>query len=99
MTPQYTQRKRISGYRHPPNTRYCGRGTIYGNPFVIGEITRTEAVTLYAEKLDIIAANLGMTLVEFLSPLLAYSYLSCFCAPGDLCHVKDVLIPKLAALL
>jgi len=30
-TPKYTQRKRTKGYKSPPLTRYCGRGTKYGN--------------------------------------------------------------------
>jgi hypothetical protein len=37
--PVRVQRKRTAGYKHPSNTRYCGRGTIYGNPFVVGEKT------------------------------------------------------------
>jgi hypothetical protein len=35
MIPQRIQRKRVKGYKQPPNTRYCGRGTKFGNPFIL----------------------------------------------------------------
>ena len=35
MTPKRIQRKRTAGWKQPPNTRYCGRGTKYGNTHVI----------------------------------------------------------------
>jgi len=31
------QRKRTKGWRAPPNTVYVGRGSRWGNPFVVGE--------------------------------------------------------------
>ena len=33
--PERIQRRRTPGWRMPPNTRYIGRGTIYGNPFIV----------------------------------------------------------------
>lgn len=36
MTPKRIQRKRSKGWRMPDNTRYVGRGTVYGNPFIVG---------------------------------------------------------------
>ena len=104
--PKRIQRKRTRGYRQPPNTRYCGRGTPYGNPFEMGLHeyggitriwTREEVVNLYEQELPVIAANLGLTLDEFLRPLLEYDYLSCFCGPEVACHV-DVIIRKLARM-
>lgn len=35
--PQRLQRKRTKGYRAPDSAVYVGRGTKWGNPFVIGE--------------------------------------------------------------
>lgn len=35
--PQRIQRQRTKGWRMPPNTVYVGRGSAYGNPFVVGE--------------------------------------------------------------
>ena len=32
------QRSRKLGYVTPPNTLYCGRGSMFGNPFVVVEI-------------------------------------------------------------
>jgi hypothetical protein len=31
------QRKRVKGWRMPPNTVYVGRGSVWGNPFKEGE--------------------------------------------------------------
>jgi hypothetical protein len=35
--PRRIQRSRAKGWRMPPNTVYVGRGSIYGNPFIVGE--------------------------------------------------------------
>jgi len=35
-TPTRIQRKRTKGWRMPPNTCYCGRGSKWGNPFKVG---------------------------------------------------------------
>ena len=37
MTPQRVQRRRTKGWRMPENTVYVGRGSKWGNPYVIGE--------------------------------------------------------------
>ena len=37
MSPQRIQRKRTKGWRKPDNTIYVGRGSKWGNPFVIGQ--------------------------------------------------------------
>lgn len=36
MTPVRIQRKRTKGWRMPEGAVYVGRGTIWGNPFVVG---------------------------------------------------------------
>jgi hypothetical protein len=43
IVPVRIQRKRSKGWRMPPKTVYVGRGTVYGNPFKIGEHWRTGA--------------------------------------------------------
>lgn len=40
MTPQRWQRSRRLGSRQPSSTRYCGRGTKYGNPHVVEHAIR-----------------------------------------------------------
>ena len=35
--PVRIQRKRIKGWKMPPNTVYVGRPTVYGNPFRVGD--------------------------------------------------------------
>lgn len=37
MKPQRIQRRRVKGWRAPPNTVYVGRGSKWGNPFVLGQ--------------------------------------------------------------
>ena len=36
MKPKRIQRKRTKGWRMPEGAKYCGRPTIFGNPFAIG---------------------------------------------------------------
>lgn len=31
------QRRRENGWRMPPNTLYVGRGSVWGNPFIVGK--------------------------------------------------------------
>lgn len=37
MKPIRIQRKRTKGWRMPANTVYVGRGSIWGNPFIVGQ--------------------------------------------------------------
>lgn len=36
MKPIRIQRKRTKGWRMPPNTVYVGRGSEWGNPYIVG---------------------------------------------------------------
>lgn len=100
--PKRWQRSRERGAKQPMNTKYVGRPTIYGNPFLmeydslIGYMDeeRYRVVCLYSQELDVVIANLGMTEEEFFEPLLKYGYLSCFCPIDKQCHV-DILIERL----
>jgi len=47
------QRRRTKGWRMPENTQYVGRGTKWGNPFVVTkELNSYEACQMYAECVD-----------------------------------------------
>ena len=59
MTPKRVQRKRTKGWQNP-GAIYIGRGSIFGNPFVIGDrhpalprpMTREDVVELYSLWID-----------------------------------------------
>lgn len=87
--PNRHQRSRAKGTRQPPNTRYCGRGTAFGNPYIIGKDgTREGCVEKYKEKLQAMPSD---ELQAFLAPLRGYSYLSCFCPLSECCHVDTII--------
>lgn len=97
-------RSRGRGTKQPPNTKYVGRPTIYGNPFKAGETgtfyhgiqyyEKKDIVCIFSQELDVLIVHMGMTEEEFFEPLLKYDYLSCFCSFDEPCHV-DVLIERL----
>lgn len=112
MIPKRHCRSRAKGSRQPNNCKYVGRGTIYGNHWIIGKfyssndcgikdgaiMTREIAVQIYAQNLPLQAVESGYASEdEYLRPLLEYEYLSCFCKLSDSCHV-DVIIEKLKLL-
>jgi hypothetical protein len=49
--PKRIQRKRMKGWKMPPNTVYVGRPTKFGNPFLVGpngkDWSREEVVAMY----------------------------------------------------
>ena len=104
---KYVQRSRKKGDKQPPNTRYCGRGTKYGNMFEITEYqgsfvvdqemfdTKQEA---HEYATDCYRHNMKVILSydqTYFDELLQYDHLSCFCDPSLPCHVKDAIIPHL----
>lgn len=58
--PRRIQRQRVWGWRMPPNCRYVGRPTLFGNPFRLGDkhpvyrhvMSAAECVLLYARGLE-----------------------------------------------
>ena len=51
--PKRIQRKRTKGWRMPPNTRYVGRPTRFGNPFRVGEkASPQQCVDMYERYVD-----------------------------------------------
>lgn len=102
--PVRIQRRRAGGYRQPPSTRFCGRPSLFGNPFSLEE-HGPDAVGLHAKWL----AGDGpeqirhrsriydrAAVLEGLPGLAAYEHLSCFCGIDEPCHV-DTLLAMLAA--
>lgn len=96
--PTRVQRKRTKGYRLPPDTRYVGRPTRWGNPFRVGMasphnyrviIDAEHAVELYRQLLESKAESGALD--AFLSPLRAAKHLACWCPLDKPCHV-DVII-------
>ena len=88
--PERIQRSRTKGSRQPPNTRYCGRPTRWGNPFPIGEeYTRTESLAAFRNAFW--ACELSVTPERVRAELTAFDYLSCWCRPDQECHVDEYI--------
>lgn len=84
--PRRIQRRRTAGWRMPPGTLYVGRGTAYGNPHLVAEHGRAEALRLYAEHLHgnpALAARIRRDLTG--------RDLACWCPPDRPCHA-DLLL-------
>lgn len=102
MKPQRIQRKRTKGWRMPDNTVYVGRGSRWGNPFVVEKDgDAKECVRKYSEMLIpyrhqgetnslhdfyISSANIDAIRTE-----LNGKNLACWCKIGSVCHA-DVLL-------
>jgi len=105
------QRKRSPGWRMPPNTKYVGRPTKFGNPFNAKELGNKEAVKRYEECLsnphmvyvyfDEIEASIQCERFQYMKDnlfTLAGLNLACFCPLDVPCHV-DVIVNKLKEIL
>lgn len=84
------QRKRVKGWRMPPNTVYVGRPTKYGNPFKVtrkdGSIYREGALRMYERHLE----NQLIKDPHFLDAVRGKD-LACWCPLNKPCHA-DVLL-------
>jgi hypothetical protein len=95
--PARIQRSRAAGWRNPPSTLYCGRGTRWGNPYRIGaidpesgrEMTREDVLAKFRARIEKMRDGVGLSLfVELiLAPLSQFHHLSCFCPLDSACHV------------
>lgn len=85
------QRKRVKGYRMPPNTVYVGRPTRWGNPYHLWDARghREELLILY----HIWLLKQLEKDPSFLEPLRGKN-LACWCPPDQPCHV-DILLEYL----
>lgn len=98
------QRQRTKGFKLPENCTCINHGTKWGNPFLVSELGRTEAIKRFRECLlnnamayyyfDEIQAtieyNRFVWMAEHLQGLEG-KILACFCKESDSCH-GDVLI-------
>lgn len=100
--PHRIQRKRTKGWKMPPNTKYVGRGSRWGNPFVVGKDgTATECIGKYysyllpythrppnnsLEKFYISDATLVELQIE-----LRGKNLACWCKLSEPCHADWLL--------
>jgi hypothetical protein len=65
--PRRIQRQRATGWRKPPGAVYVGRGSVWGNPFIVGQTTPTDwhpgfagiAVTDRAHAVDLLRQYLA----------------------------------------
>ncbi len=95
-SPKRIQRRRVKGWKMPPNTVYVGRPTRWGNPHKVGrhkdyhdlKLTRQDAVDLYREWL--MQAGNGTLKDEAVIELHGKN-LACFCPLDQPCHA-DVLL-------
>jgi hypothetical protein len=80
--PQRIQRKRTKGWRMPDGAVYVGRGSRWGNPYVMRDETdRAAAVAWFKTH---VAPTLDVT-------ALRGKDLACWCPVGQACH-GDVLL-------
>ena len=79
--PKRIQRKRIKGWKMPPNTIYVGRPTKWGNPF-----RGLLEISLYRGYLQEMIKNGNLNIDE-----LRGKNLACWCSLSEPCHA-DVLL-------
>lgn len=99
MKPKRVQRKRTKGWRMPSNTIYVGRGSKWGNPYVIGDAMVSDLIVMDTYVLF----SIDDVLKEYeryinnseidLKPLKGKN-LACWCPLDKPCHA-DILL-KLA---
>lgn len=105
--PEGIQRKRVKGWRMPPNTISVCRPSVFGNPFKVedGVMTPAQAVEAFDAWLDG-----DFERVHFLAPYYSWDYLrrivllrslrnlrglnlACYCPIGQPCH-RDSLLKR-----
>ena len=89
--PKRIQRRRVKGWKMPPNTMSVTRPGKWGNPFVVGDGSSTFHCPTV---IDAVAAYRNMLPYTFLAndlPELRGKDLACFCKLSQPCHA-DVLL-------
>lgn len=94
--PKRIQRKRVKGWTMPRGAVYVGRGSRFGNGWIIGEphpdtgapITREDAFTLYAASL----AGASRASTAIIQKHLAGRDLACYCRLDQRCHADLLLV-------
>ena len=82
-TPRRIQRRRVKGWRMPPNTVYVGRPSKWGNPFRRREVGMYEVALRYQRLRKISKADVRRELRG--------KNLACWCPLDQPCHA-DVLL-------
>ena len=103
MKAKRIQRKRTKGWRMPANTVYVGRGSKWGNPFVIGKHgTAPRCVQMYENLLScLLVVIVDGECIDAQMRLVKYAHahisdlrgknLACWCSLHKPCHA-DVLL-------
>ena len=87
MQPKRIQRRRTKGWRMPKNTLYVGRGSKWGNPFVVCSYrTAEQAVDEYKKSI----AKFD-DCKEYIQRELKGKNLACWCPLDSPCHA-DILL-------
>ena len=86
------QRSRKRGWRKPENSVYVGRGSKYGNPFVVGKDCKSQAEAVEFYKIYLRGCfNIGIIDYWQWMKELDGKSLGCWCKLGTPCHA-DYLI-------
>lgn len=102
VMPARIQRRRVKGWRMPEGAIYVGRGTRWGNPFIVGQmvvppINRYQPMPVYVRDAEhavklFRAWFLGAAVrCSDVVPILGGHDLACWCALDAPCHA-DVLL-------
>ena len=83
------QRRRVEGWRMPPNTVNVGRPSKWGNPYSVKDYPLETCLAKYEEWLDGKLADGSLELEE-----LRGKDLMCWCALSQPCHA-DILLERL----
>jgi hypothetical protein len=90
--PRRIQRKRVKGWKMPPNTVYVGRPSIWGNPYELRRGDSHELKMAVVNYRAAIEAN-QLSAERFRKPIaqLRGKNLACWCPLDQPCHA-DVLL-------
>lgn len=79
--PKRVQRRRTAGWRMPPNTKYVGRPTVYGNPYSLADYDAETCMANFRQHAETMLANYP----EIRRALRGFD-LACWCKLSDICH-------------
>ena len=87
------QRRRVKGWRQPPNTLFVGRPTRWGNPYSVEAHGRSKAVALFRERF--LMGNLDIKPADARAAMAGYRRLSCWCGLDEECHADVYILAQL----
>jgi len=89
--PKRIQRKRVKGWKMPPNTVYVGRPTKWGNPFFDKKPLGSSAVEQFEEMIMFKMFDPDNEYIKQIKTELRGKDLACWCPLDKPCHA-DVLL-------